>query len=68
MPRKKSPQLTFQQHCTKRTAYRKSLTHEVESRADYLVTHNVRHLQPASSLGVSVVTPREFLRELSKSI
>jgi len=38
----------------------------VESRVDYLVTHNVRHLQPAARLGVSVVTPREFLRELRK--
>lgn len=36
----------------------------VESRADYLVTHNVRHLQPASRLGICVVTPRDFLLEL----
>jgi putative PIN family toxin of toxin-antitoxin system len=40
----------------------------VESRADYLVTHNVRHLQPAARLGVCVVTPREFLRELRKKL
>ena len=40
----------------------------VESNAEYLVTHNVRHLQPAGRLGVSVVTPREFLRELRKQI
>jgi predicted nucleic acid-binding protein len=40
----------------------------VESKADYLVTHNVRHLQPAGRLGVSVVTPRDFLRELRKPL
>jgi putative PIN family toxin of toxin-antitoxin system len=40
----------------------------VESRADCLITHNVRHLQPAVRLGVSVMTPREFLRELRKQI
>jgi putative PIN family toxin of toxin-antitoxin system len=38
----------------------------VESRPDYLVTHNVRHLQPARRLGIRVVTPREFLQELRK--
>lgn len=36
----------------------------VESRTDYLVTHNVRHLQPAVEAGVSVMTPAEFLRTL----
>jgi putative PIN family toxin of toxin-antitoxin system len=36
----------------------------VESRTEYLVTHNVRHLQPAAELGVSVVTPGEFLRRM----
>ena len=40
----------------------------VESRADHLVTHNVRHLQPARSVGVSVVTPGEFLRELRRKL
>jgi len=40
----------------------------VESRADCLITHNVRHLEPARQFGVSVVTPREFLRELRKKI
>jgi putative PIN family toxin of toxin-antitoxin system len=38
----------------------------VESKVDYLVTQNVRHLRPAGRLGVSVVTPREFLQELRK--
>ena len=36
----------------------------VESRTTYLVTHNVRHLQPAVEVDVSVVTPAEFLRTL----
>lgn len=40
----------------------------VASRADHLVTHNVRHLQPARRSGVSVVTPAEFLRELRKNV
>jgi predicted nucleic acid-binding protein len=40
----------------------------VESRVDYLVSHNVRHLQPASRLGICVVKPREFLRELRKQL
>ena len=40
----------------------------VEARAQYLVTHNVRHLQAAGVLGVSVVTPAEFLRELRERI
>lgn len=40
----------------------------VEGRAEYLMTHNVRHLQPATTLGVSVVTPGEFLRELRKRL
>ncbi|MEW6160788.1 MAG: putative toxin-antitoxin system toxin component, PIN family [Verrucomicrobiota bacterium] len=36
----------------------------VESRTEYLITFNVRHLQPAVEMGVSVVTPAEFLRKL----
>jgi putative PIN family toxin of toxin-antitoxin system len=40
----------------------------MESRSGYMITHNVRHLQPATSLGASVVTPREFLQELRKKI
>jgi putative PIN family toxin of toxin-antitoxin system len=33
----------------------------VEARADYLVSHNVRHLAPARKLGVTLLEPREFL-------
>lgn len=33
----------------------------VESRVDYIVTHNVRHLRPAERLGFRVVVPGEFL-------
>jgi putative PIN family toxin of toxin-antitoxin system len=40
----------------------------VEGRVEYVVTHNVRHLQPAGKFGVSVVTPAEFLRELRKKV
>ena len=40
----------------------------VESRTEYLVTHNVRHLQLAVEFGVSVVTPAEFLRELRRTL
>lgn len=40
----------------------------VDSRTEYLVTHNVRHLRPAGRFGVSVVTPAEFLRELRERI
>jgi hypothetical protein len=46
----------------------KAFRFRAASRADCLITHNVRHLQPAARLGVSVVTPREFLRELRKQI
>jgi putative PIN family toxin of toxin-antitoxin system len=38
----------------------------VESRVDFLVTHNVRHLRPAMRFGICVVTPREFLLQLRK--
>jgi putative PIN family toxin of toxin-antitoxin system len=37
-----------------------------ESRVEYLVTHNVRHFEPASRFGIAVVTPREFLQELRR--
>ena len=40
----------------------------VEGRVEYVVTHNVRHLQAAGRFGVSVVTPAEFLRELRKKV
>jgi predicted nucleic acid-binding protein len=36
----------------------------VESRAEYLVTHNVRHLRAAETIGVRVVTPGAFLSRL----
>jgi len=35
-----------------------------ESRIDYLVTHNVPHLERAGELGIRVVTPRELLKKL----
>lgn len=31
---------------------------------DYIVTHNVRHLDPARELGIAVLTPKEFLNIL----
>ena len=33
----------------------------VESRADHLVSYNIRHLAPARKLGVNLLEPREFL-------
>jgi len=38
----------------------------VEARVEYLVTHNLRHLRPAESLGVRVAIPSAFLQELRK--
>jgi putative PIN family toxin of toxin-antitoxin system len=35
-----------------------------ESRANLVVTHNVRHLLPAESLGIKVLRPRDFLLKL----
>ncbi|MGB8352395.1 MAG: PIN domain-containing protein [Chthoniobacteraceae bacterium] len=32
-----------------------------EASVDYIVTHNVRHLDPARVLGIAVLTPKEFL-------
>jgi putative PIN family toxin of toxin-antitoxin system len=32
-----------------------------ESTANRIVTHNVRHLAPAASLGIELLKPREFL-------
>lgn len=37
-----------------------------ESDANIIVTHNVRHLRPARALGIMVMTPRAFLKELRK--
>jgi predicted nucleic acid-binding protein len=36
----------------------------VESHVEYLVTYNIRHVAPVVSLGVNVMTPREFLNLL----
>jgi predicted nucleic acid-binding protein len=33
----------------------------VEARADYLVSHNIKHLMPARHLGVKLLAPRDFL-------
>jgi putative PIN family toxin of toxin-antitoxin system len=33
----------------------------VEARADYLISHNLRHLAPARQLGVKLLAPRDFL-------
>ena len=33
----------------------------VESKADALVSHNLRHMEPAGELGVNLLAPREFL-------
>jgi predicted nucleic acid-binding protein len=33
-----------------------------EVNADYLVTHNQKHYEPAKERGIRAVTPREFLR------
>jgi putative PIN family toxin of toxin-antitoxin system len=35
-----------------------------ESGALIIITHNTRHLQPASALGIQVLKPREFLVKL----
>ncbi len=32
-----------------------------EARADYLVTHNLRHFAPADARGIKVLAPRQFL-------
>lgn len=33
----------------------------VEARADYVVSHNIRHLAPARKLGVTLLEPKAFL-------
>lgn len=38
-----------------------------ESGALVIVTHNTRHLQPATKLGIQVLKPREFVVRLSQS-
>ncbi|MGC3989326.1 MAG: putative toxin-antitoxin system toxin component, PIN family [Chthoniobacteraceae bacterium] len=32
-----------------------------EASTDYIVTHNLKHLNPARTLGIQVITPKEFL-------
>jgi putative PIN family toxin of toxin-antitoxin system len=32
----------------------------VEAGADYLVSHNLRHLEPATRMGVKLLAPRDF--------
>jgi putative PIN family toxin of toxin-antitoxin system len=34
------------------------------ARCDFIVTHNIRHLQHAERFGIGVVTPGEFLRTM----
>ncbi len=33
----------------------------VEAKAGYLITHNVRHLEPVRKLGVNLLEPKDFL-------
>jgi predicted nucleic acid-binding protein len=35
-----------------------------EAGTGYIITHNVKHLEPARTLGIAVVTPKEFLEIL----
>lgn len=39
----------------------------VEAKVPVIVTRNVRHLKPAETFGIDVVTPAEFLAELRKN-
>jgi len=39
----------------------------VEAKVPIIVTRNVRHLKPAESFGIEVMTPAEFLARLRKS-
>jgi predicted nucleic acid-binding protein len=34
----------------------------VESQADFIITYNLRDLQPAEQFGIQVVTPKTFLQ------
>jgi putative PIN family toxin of toxin-antitoxin system len=38
----------------------------VEAEADFIVTHNVRDFAGADRFGVSIVTPRAFLRDMGE--
>jgi putative PIN family toxin of toxin-antitoxin system len=35
-----------------------------EAKVDYIVTHNMKHLDPARKLGIAVITPGDFLKLL----
>jgi predicted nucleic acid-binding protein len=39
----------------------------VEAKVPVIVTRNVRHLKPAETFGIEVMTPAEFLAKLRKS-
>ncbi len=39
----------------------------VEAKVPVIVTRNVRHLKPAATFGIEVMTPGEFLAKLRKS-
>ncbi len=40
----------------------------VEAKVPIIVTRNIRHLKPAESFGIEVVTPAEFLAKLRISV
>lgn len=39
-----------------------------ESAANLIITHNIRDLQPASVMGITVLRPKEFLGKVSQSL
>jgi len=39
----------------------------VTSKADYIVTHNIKDFLPAISFGISAITPKDFLTILNNS-
>jgi len=40
----------------------------VEGKVPFIVTRNVRHLKPAESCGINVLTPAEFLAKLRANV
>ena len=38
----------------------------VESQSDFIITYNLRDFRGAESFGISVETPRDFLRRLGE--
>ena len=40
----------------------------VEARAEALISHNLRHLEPARALGVNLLAPREFLAIIRENL